>query len=632
MQDNQMYGNWGRILSVDLSHRRSTTQLVKEDFFKKYLGGVGLASKIIFDKVGADVHPFSPDNVIVFSVGPFQGTGIPGSGRWNVSSRSPLTGIWGESCGGGYWGPEFKRSGFDAVVIKGRAKSPVYIWIDDGRAEIRDGDSVWGKMVSEADKVIKEEIGEPSAKAVIIGPAGEKLVRFACVVSDHGVGGRCGLGAVMGSKNLKAIAVRGTKEVKVAEPDKLKEYSGELYKKIHEATGELRKYGTAMYPKLIYEARGYGLAKNWREGVFDGIDELTGDRFLEITVNPIACANCPIACHRRIKVVKPEKYAFEGYGPEYETIGMIGWLNLISDPEAIAYAGHLCNEYGLDTITAGSMIGFTMECYEKRWIKEKELEGIKAEWGSPDVAIALIHKMARREGFGNILAEGSERAAKIIGGDASKILVNVKKLELPAHDPRGFLAMAINYATGQRGACHQRGFVLQDESSIPEWGILENQEVYSIKEPVISAIRYQDWAEIFNSLIQCEYMTSGGLTLKDQIALLNYVTGWKMGADDMLKIGERIFNLQRVINIRFGVSRKDDALPSRIFEPLKEGVNAGKTPATFEKALREYYKLRGWDADGKPTAEKLTELNLTETLIFQAEKKSGKTDLTKNGL
>jgi len=568
MQDNQMYGNWGRILSVDLSHRRSTTQLVKEDFFKKYLGGVGLASKIIFDKVGADVHPFSPDNVIVFSVGPFQGTGIPGSGRWNVSSRSPLTGIWGESCGGGYWGPEFKRSGFDAVVIKGRAKSPVYIWIDDGRAEIRDGDSVWGKMVSEADKIIKEEIGEPSAKAVIIGPAGEKLVRFACVVSDHGVGGRCGLGAVMGSKNLKAIAVRGTKEVKVAEPDKLKEYSGELYKKIHEAT----------------------------------------------------------------KVVKPEKYAFEGYGPEYETIGMIGWLNLISDPEAIAYAGHLCNEYGLDTITAGSMIGFTMECYEKRWIKEKELEGIKAEWGSPDVAIALIHKMARREGFGNILAEGSERAAKIIGGDASKILVNVKKLELPAHDPRGFLAMAINYATGQRGACHQRGFVLQDESSIPEWGILENQEVYSIKEPVISAIRYQDWAEIFNSLIQCEYMTSGGLTLKDQIALLNYVTGWKMGADDMLKIGERIFNLQRVINIRFGVSRKDDALPSRIFEPLKEGVNAGKTPATFEKALREYYKLRGWDADGKPTAEKLTELNLTETLIFQAEKKSGKTDLTKNGL
>jgi len=612
-----MYGNWGRILRVDLSNERFTTQLVEESFFKKYLGGVGLASKIIFDEVGANVDPLSPDNVIVFSVGPFQGTGIPGSGRWSVSSRSPLTGIWGESCGGGYWGSEFKRSSFDAVVIKGRAKSPVYIWINDGKVEIRDGNGVWGKMVSEASKIIKEEIDERDAKAVIIGPAGEKLVRFACVVSDHGVGGRCGLGAVMGSKNLKAIAVRGTKKIKVARPDELKEYSRKLYKKIYEATAEFRKYGTTMYPKLLHDARGYGLAKNWREGKFNGIDRLTGDRFLKITVNPVACTDCPIACHRHTKVVKPEKYAFDGYGPEYETIGMIGWLNLINDLEAIAYAGHLCNEYGLDTITAGSIIGFTMECYENGWVKEKKLDGIKAEWGSPDAAVALIHKMARREGFGNVLAEGTERAAKMVGGNASKILVNVKKLELPAHDPRGFLAMAINYATGQRGACHQRGFVLQDESSIPEWGIPENQEIYSIKEPVISAARYQDWAEIFNSLIQCEYMTSGGLTLKDQITLLNYVTGWNVKANGMLKIGERIFNLQRVINVRFGVSRKDDTLPLRIFEPLKEGVNAGKIPATFEKALKAYYKLRGWDADGKPTVEKLAELNLTEALTLQ---------------
>ncbi|MHA1687096.1 MAG: aldehyde ferredoxin oxidoreductase C-terminal domain-containing protein, partial [Candidatus Heimdallarchaeaceae archaeon] len=222
-----------------------------------------------------------------------------------------------------------------------------------------------------------------------------------------------------------------------------------------------------------------------------------------------------------------------------------------------------------------------------------------------------------REGFGNILAEGSERAAEIVGKDAQKIVLNVKKLELPAHDPRGFLAMAINYATGQRGACHQRGFVLQDESSIPEWGISENQEIYSIKEPVIATARYQDWAEIFNSLIQCEYMTSGGLTLNDQITLLNYVTGWNLEASDMLKIGERIFTLQRLINIRFGVSRKDDTLPLRIFEPLKEGVNAGKIPATFEKALKEYYEFRGWDNDGKPTVKKLAELNLTKTLTYK---------------
>lgn len=609
-----MYGNWGRILRIDLSNERFTTQLVGDAFFKKYLGGVGLASKIIFDEVGTDVNPLSPDNVVVFSVGPFQGTGIPGSGRWNVSSRSPLTEIWGESCGGGYWGPEFKRSGFDAIAIKGRAKSPVYIWIDNEKVEIRDGKEVWGKMVSEANKIIKEELRDHNARAIIAGPAGEKLVRFACVVSDHGVGGRCGIGAVMGSKNLKAIAVRGTKNIEAARSDELEDYSKELYKKIHKATAEFRKYGTTMYPTLLHDDRGYGLAKNWREGKFEEIDKLARDRFLEITVNPIACADCPIACHRHTKVVTPEKHAFEGYGPEYETIGMIGWLNLISDPKTIAYAGHLCNEYGLDTITAGSMIGFTMECYEKGLVTKEDLDGIKAEWASADAAVALIHKMASREGFGNILAEGIKKATTIISGDATKIAVHVKGLELPAHDPRGFLAMAINYATGQRGACHQRGFVLQDESMIPEWGIQENQEVYGVKEPVISTIRYQDWAEIFNSLIQCEYMTSGGLTLKDQISLLNHVTGWNVGSNEMLKIAERIFTLQRLINIRFGVSRKDDTIPSRLFEPLKKGVSAGKTPVPFKKALKEYYELRGWDSDGKPTAEKLVKLNLTEAL------------------
>jgi len=609
-----MYGNWGKLLWIDLFNEKFMVKTLKNSFFKKYLGGVGLASKIIFDEVEANTDPFSPENVLIFSVGPFQGTGIPGSGRWNVSSRSPLTGIWGESCGGGYWGPEFKRCGFDAIAVRGRAESPVYIWINDEKVEFRDGKGIWGKTVSKADKIIKEEVGDPRVRSVIIGPAGEKLVRFACIVSDHGIAGRCGLGAVMGAKNLKAIALKGTKDVNVAEPDKLKEYSKELSKKIHDATAEFRKYGTTMYAKLLHDARGYGLAKNWREGKFDGINKLTGDQFLEITVNPVACSDCPIACHRHVKVLTPEKYSFEGYGPEYETIGMIGWLNLIDDPEAIAYAGYLCDEYGLDTITAGSMIGFTFECFEKGLITEKDLDGLKPKWGDSDSAIRLIYLIANRQGFGNILAEGSERAAEIVGKDAQKIVLNVKKLELPAHDPRGFLAMAINYATGQRGACHQRGFVLQDESSIPEWGVTENQENYSIKEPVIATARYQDWAEIFNSLIQCEYMTSGGLTLNDQITLLNYVTGWNLEASDMLKIGERIFTLQRLINIRFGVSRKDDTLPLRIFEPVEEGVNAGKIPSTFDKALREYYELRGWDNDGKPTVEKLAELSLTEAL------------------
>jgi len=604
-----MYGNWGKILRIDLSKRKTIIEPFKEAFYRKFIGGVGMASNIIFNEVGSDVDPLDPDNIIVFAVGPFQGTGIPGSGRWIVSSRSPLTGIWGESCGGGYWGPELKRAGFDAVIVSGRAESPVYIWIDDGRVELRGASNVWGKMASEADITIKEEVDDKRARVVLIGPAGERLVRFACIMSDHGFAGRSGLGTVMGSKNLKAIAVRGTKHVEVSDFDELAEYRKALFKKINEATVEFRKYGTTDFAKWLYDTRGYALARNWREDRFDGIENLVGNKFLDITVGPIACADCPIACHRHTKVTEPEKYAFDGYGPEYETIAMIGWLNKISDTRAIAYIGHLCDEYGIDTITAGSMIGFTIECYEKGLLTSKELDGIKPQWGSEDTAVALINKMATREGFGDTLAEGVMKASEAIGEESKKIAVHVKGLELPAHDPRPFPSMAINYATGQRGACHQRGFVLQDESTIPEWGIPDIAEIYSKKNPVLSAARYQDWAEIFNSLVQCEYMTTGGLTLSHQIDLLNLTTGWNIDAKEMLITAERIFTLQRLLNIRYGTSRKDDTLPTRMLEHVK-GVGVSKVKVGFEKMLKDYYKLRGWDADGKPTIKKMKDLSL----------------------
>jgi aldehyde:ferredoxin oxidoreductase len=609
-----MFGNWGRILRVDLSRESIKTERVREVFYRRFLGGVGTASKIIFDEVGQGVEPMDPNNVIVFAVGPYQGTGIPGSGRWTVSARSPLTGIWGESCGGGYWGPEFKRTGFDAIAVKGRSPSPVYIWINDGDVEIKNADHAWGKMVSKADNIIKKEVEDERARSVLIGPAGEKLVRFACVASDHGFSGRSGLGAVMGSKNLKAIVVRGTKQVEIADPEGLEKYSRSLFKKINEATSEFRKYGTTDAAKGLHDTRQYRLAENWRKGRFEGIENLVGSRFLEITMGPIACADCPIGCHRRTRVTNPKKYAFDGYGPEYETIGMIGWLNRISDPKAIAYLGHLCDEYGMDTISSGSMIGFTMECYEKGLLNSEDLDDLEPVWGSEDTAVTLIHKMAVRQGFGDILAEGGVRAAKVVGGEAIRMVMSVKGLELPAHDPRPFPSMAVNYATGQRGACHQRGFVLQDSSTIPEWGISEVADIYSMKEPVLSAARYQDWAELFNSLIQCEYMTAGGLTLSHQIELLNLVTGWDADAYEMLVTAERIFTLQRLFNIRNGMSRKDDTLPPRMLDALAEGIGAGRVPEGFERLLADYYTLRSWDIDGKPTVEKLKKLGLTDEL------------------
>jgi len=611
-----MYGYHGQVVGVNLSKRSTTIKRIKEPFFKKYLGGVGLAAKIIFDNVGSDVDPLNAENLLVFAVGPFQGTGIPGSGKWIVASRSPLTNVWGESCAGGYWGPIFKNTGFDAVVIKGKADKPVYLWIHDGEAEIKDAVGIWGKTTSQTDIEIKKDIGEPRASVACIGPAGENLVRFASIISEHGFAGRTGMGAVMGSKNLKAVVVYGTRHVETAEPNKLRKYNKELSRKLYNATiNGLRKHGTtASVPKYI-DRMGYGLKENWRKGiehfspVLDGID---GDRFLSLTVSPLACMNCPIACHRHTQVREPRKYAYDGHGPEYETIAMFGWLNMVSDAKAVAYMGHLCNEYGMDTISTGSLLAFTAECYEKGWITKENLNGMKISWGDADSRIALIHKIAKRSGFGKILAEGIVKAAEYVGHEANEIIVHCKGLDYPGHDPRGFYPTLLNYATGPRGACHQRGFVQWNALGvlIPEWQITEEHERHSMKNAANLVIKYQDWATIFNSLIQCEYMIFGGLTLTHQTNFLKYVTGWNVTPSCIAEIAERIFNLQRMINVNYGVTKCDDTAPPRIFRPLDVGQSAGKIPQQFDEALMEYYQMRGWDSNGKPTLGKLKELGI----------------------
>ena len=614
-----MYGFFGKVAYVDLSSRKFNVREFKEDYFKMYLGGVGIATEIIANNVGWDVNPLSPDNILVFAVGSFQGTTIPGSGRWTVASRSPLTGIYADSNAGGNWGPEFKRSGFDALVVVGKANKPVYLWIHDGEVEFKDASTIWGKQTSETDKEVKKDIGEANAKVACIGPAGENLVKFACIVNEHGFAGRCGLGAVMGSKNLKAIAVQGTKTVEVFKPDELNEYSKEMFEKIGRkqgVEGKWRKYGTQPFAKIFHDVRGYGLAKNWREGTFNNIDKIDGEHFQDIVVEPLACTFCPVACHKHTRVKEPEKYAYDGHGPEYETIAMIGWLNEIDDVKAIGYIGHLCNEYGIDTITTGSIIGFVTECYEKGWVTKDEL-GFDIGWNKPDSAIMLINKIVKKEGFGKILAEGVKSAAEYIGKDAFKIILHSKGLDYPAHDPRAFYPMLINYATGPRGACHQRGFAAWHPAGIliPEFGIDKETDPYDMKDAAIIAVKYQDWATIFNCLIQCEFLAFGGLTLTSQIKFLNLITGWGIDIAKVSEIAERVFTLQRLINIRFGISKKDDYLiPQRMHEPLKTGKSAGKVPIPFEKALETYYKLRGWDEEGKPSKEKLEKLGLISNI------------------
>ncbi|MCD6503790.1 aldehyde ferredoxin oxidoreductase family protein [Candidatus Bathyarchaeota archaeon] len=613
-----MYGCWGRILEVDLSKKKETVRSVEEGLLRKLLGGVGIAAKIILEEVPADADPLGPENVLVVGTGPFQGTAIPGSGKWIVAAKSPLTGIWGDSCGGGDFAPDLKGTGFDAIVVKGKADSPVYIWVNEGEVQIRDASSIWGKSTSETIEAVKSDLGDKAVKVVCIGPAGEKLVRFACISSGFGFAGRTGLGAVMGSKNLKAIAVRGTKRVDVAEPDKLAERSRELSRRLYENSLEgMRKYGTMLGMQAgQHDDRGYGLKHNWDGGVFEEISKINEERVREITVGEVPCSNCPVACHRHTRVTEPEKYAYDGHGPEYETVAMLGWLTMIADIKAVGYMGHLCNEYGIDTISTGSMIAFTMECYEKGWIDETRLGGVKPVWGDADSAIELIHMIASRRDFGEVLANGIRSAAEFIGRGAKEIIVECKGLDYPAHDPRSYYPTAINYATGVRGACHQRGVTawVPGGFNIPEWGVLvpNREDRYTMKNAAHIAAKCQDWASFSNSLVQCEFMFWSGLTFRDQVELLNLVTGWGLDAEAVAEISERITTLQRLINVRFGVRRKDDYLSPKMFKPQPSGASAGKVPQPFEEALLEYYRLRGWDENGIPTKEKLESLGLTQ--------------------
>ncbi len=627
-----MYGYHGQVVGVNLSKRSTTIKRIKEPFFKKYLGGVGLAAKIIFDNVGSDVDPLNAENLLVFAVGPFQGTGIPGSGKWIVASRSPLTNVWGESCAGGYWGPIFKNTGFDAVVIKGKADKPVYLWIHDGEAEIKDAAKFWGLDAYQTNDKIKEELGLTRASVIAIGKGGENLVRMACISNDkHGFAGRTGMGAVMGSKNLKAVAVFGDEKPEIANPEELKRFSRDLAIKLARTAADCTEHGT---PEFLTRSYDFGNVpiKNWTQGGdwITGACKLGTPRYTETVLvkkpavhEPYFCPDCPIRCHRYVKVEKPEKYACEGAGPEYESLGLLGSNLLIEDLESVVKLNDLCNRHGLDTISTGSTIAVAMEAYEKGAITKEDTGGLELKWGDGDAAIALLKKIVNREGIGNILAEGSLRAAKNIGKGTVETVQHVKGLDFPAHDPRACNANALDFATGNRGACHMRGFTIDMYQvrmgrgipglTLPEIGVGLPPSATAPTGHTPYVIRSQDWACVFDSLVQCKFMTiwakdNSPLHLGEQAKLLNYVTGWDVSASELITIGERIFNLQRAFNVKLGISRKDDTIPRRMFKP----VHPKHSIPALEPLLNEYYQIRGWTQDGRPTKEKLLELDLKE--------------------
>jgi aldehyde:ferredoxin oxidoreductase len=626
-----MYGYMGKILRVNLSKRSISKDILSETDAKKYLGGRGIAAKILFNELEPGIDPLGPENKLVYAAGPLAATGIPLNSRWLVAARSPLTGIWGESTCGGTFAVQLRKAGYDALVVEGTSREPVYINIFDDEVEVRSAAHIWGEMCLETELEIARDLGivqrkENNPAVANIGPAGERLVRFAAVMhTAHRAAGRAGLGAVMGSKKLKAIAVRGTKKVPIAKPQKLMEM-------IRAASSEtvtnptivnFTKYGQI---GLVASLQALGMlpTKNFQQGTFDEYESISGETLAQgILKSRNTCSECAVRCKREVEVLEgPYAPVDPKYGgPEYENDAALGSLLLVGDLKAISRENQLCNAYGLDTISTGVVIAWVMECYDRGILSKPDIDGIEATWGNADAVLKLIEKIATRDGVGNFLAEGVRRAAKKFGRGSERYAVEVKGMEIPMHEPRAKKGMGLSYATSNRGGCHVQSFHdtdMEAPNASPEIGIsnpIDKHETTRNKVDIIK--RSQDWVAVTNSLLLC---TSPGWVRFNYVKpsfnaeALNAITGWDMKVEDLLLAGERMNNLCRCFNAREGLTRKDDYLPPRFTEdPLPDGPSKGQrlTKEQLDDMLDNYYDLRGWDKiTGNPTEAKLRELGL----------------------
>lgn len=611
-----MKGYAGKILRVELSRERVETQALDEDLAKKFIGGSGLAAKILYDETGADTDPLGPENLLIFMTGPFAATPVITSGRHAVVTKSPLTGIFAESDSGGTWGAVLKKAGFDGIVVKGKAKKPVYLWVVEGRAEIRDASHLWGQDTYEVEGAIREETRKDAVVASI-GPAGEKLVRFASILTDGKdarAAGRAGVGAVMGSKNLKAIAVHGTQAVEMADAEALRASLKDLSPMVAKNTEGMRKFGTAG-GLAAFENLGSLPLQNWKfQGRWQqGAEKIAGPAMAaKILTGNYYCDRCVIGCGRRVKIDKGPYAGVEGAGPEYETMAFLGSLCLVDDLEAIAKGNELCNRYGMDTISTGAAIAFAMEAYEKGLIGKQETGEIELLWGRGDVMVKMVEKIGKREGLGNLLGEGVRRAAETLGRNSVEFSLHVKGLEIPGHDPRAYNGGALSYATSNRGACHLAGFthVFERILTMPEIGVETPLPRTEVKGKGELAAKTQNVMCLFDALKLCKFTLFGGLKLTPIVDWYTYVTGVSMDVAEFLQIGERIFNLKRLYNVRCGVSRKDDTLPSRFLTLKRTGEGLTPNLPPLGEMLSDYYGYRGWSEEGIPLPEKLQELGL----------------------
>lgn len=633
------HGYTGKILRVDLSKGLLTVEEPQESFYRQYMGGSAMAMYYLLKELPAGADPLGPENVLVMALSVLTGTAISGQSRMTAAAKSPLTSGIGDSQGGGFFPAELKFSGFDAVVIKGKAEKPVYLWIHDGEYELRDASHLWGKITGEAEAAIREELGDEKIEVWQIGPAGEKGVRYAGIFSmSNRANGRTGMGAVMGSKNLKAVAVRGKKRPTVADKASLNELARWGAANLAESDiAGLAKYGTAETTGSN-QTSGTLPTYNYNSGVFDGWEAIDGTTMYDTILKGAStgkqdregrdtCYACTVRCKRVVEITEG-KYRVDPHygGPEYETTSTFGNYCAIDDLAAISKANEICNKYGMDSISCGATISWAFEAFNEGKLTLEDTDGLDLTWGNANAMVQLTERIARREGFGDLLAEGSERAAKAIGRGTEEYLITFKGQEAPAHMPRVKRSLSIIYATNPFGADHQshehdaaiEGDFEFYQDRLAVLGFTEEQEPRSLSDEKIRwAMKSQHMYSTMDSLNLCQFVFGPAWQLygpEEMLNLVQSVTGWTdVTFDELQQVGERRLNMMRAFNAREGIDRRADVLPEKLFKPLKGGVSDGwrLDRDEVQAAMDRYFEFCGWDIEtGIPTREKLQELDL----------------------
>jgi aldehyde:ferredoxin oxidoreductase len=614
------YGYNGKIVRVNLSQTAVAIEEPDEIFYRTYLGGKGIGSYYLLKELERGIDPLGPENKLIFAASVITGAPAPAICRYSVVGKSPLTGGYGESEAGGWWGPELKFAGFDAIIMEGKSEKPVYLFINDEKVQFKDAEHLRGFSTGDTEKAIREDLGDKNIRILSIGPAGENLVRYACISNGlvH-VNGRSGLGAVMGSKNLKAIAVRGTRSIKLKDPETVRQIAIWYAKnyKDNPLTKSLHEHGTHAGVDRL-NAIGILPTRNFRSGEFDLSGKINCKTLEEnYTVKKKGCFACPLRCKKML--------ADSEYGaPEYESVAAFGSNLGVSNLDIVLRANELCNEYGLDTISTGVSIAFIMECVEKGILGEKDFDGLDVRFGSEASVLKMIEMIAFRKGIGDLLAEGVRRAADTIGKNSSQFAMHVKGQEIPLHDPRGKfgygLGLAVSATGGEHNTMgpHDNAYEMKDSPSlkgISPLGILEPLDAQDTSAKKVRLYVYlENYASFLNALCVCNFGPAprGILPLGKFVDLVEGITGFETSLWEFMKAGERCTVLSRSFNVREGFTKKDDSIPERFFEPLEGGLLKGKKieKGEFEEALVTYYRMRGYDDEGRPTKAKLQELNI----------------------